>query len=80
MFIPSDLCSTSMIPLIFGRRADGLRAILLEERLPEGWEPRVRKPYGLTLHTLNFTALLIWLGIREADWAEDAKQAAEEST
>ena len=78
MFTPY-LCSTSTIPTIFGRRADDLRVIFLEERLPEGWESRVRKPYGLTIHTLNVTTLLIELGIREVDWAEDAKRAADAS-
>ena len=49
--------------------------IFSEERLPQGWESRVRKPYGLTIFTLNLTTLPVELGIREADWAADAKRA-----
>lgn len=30
-----------------------LETILIEERLPEGWESRVRRRYGLTIATLN---------------------------
>lgn len=71
------LCSTSTVPTIFGGRADDLRVIFGEERLPPGWESRVRKPYGLTIFTLNFTTFSIENGIREADWADDAKRAAD---
>jgi len=60
---------------IFGGRVDDLRVILLEERLPEGWESRVRKPYGLTILTLNLIILPMELGIREADWVVDGKRA-----
>jgi len=69
--------NTATIPTIFGSRVDDLQVIFSEERLPEGWESRVRKPYGLTIFTLNLTTLSIGLGIREADWADDAKRAAE---
>lgn len=27
--------------------------MLTDERIPEGWEPRVRKPYGLTIAAFN---------------------------
>ncbi|KAG9312213.1 hypothetical protein JVU11DRAFT_7511 [Chiua virens] len=67
--------NTSTIPTIFGRRADDIRVMFEEERLPEGWESRVRKPYGLTILTLNWTVLLVELGVRESDWAVEAKQA-----
>ena len=53
---------------------DDLRTVLSEERLPEGWESRVRKPYGLTMLAFNSTVLPVEFGIREADWAGDAKQ------
>lgn len=59
---------------VFGGRVDDLRVILSEERLPEGWEPRVRKPYGLTMLTLNAVALPIEFGVREADWAVGGKR------
>lgn len=62
---------------IFGGRVEDLRTVLLEERLPEGWESRVRKPYGLTFAYFNFTVLPVEFGIRELDWAAEAKQLAE---
>jgi hypothetical protein len=70
-----DSFSASTFLTIFGGRVDDLRVILLEERLPEGWESRVRKPYGLTILTLNLIILPMELGIREADWVVDGKRA-----
>lgn len=69
--------SSSTLLTIFGGRVDDLRTVLFEERLPEGWESRVRKPYGLTFTHFNFTVLPVEFGIREADWAADAKQLAD---
>ncbi|KIJ63556.1 hypothetical protein HYDPIDRAFT_113007 [Hydnomerulius pinastri MD-312] len=68
--------NSSTMLTIFGGRLDDLRTVLLEERLPEGWESRVRKPYGLTMLTFNWTVLPVEFGIRESDWAPDAKQKA----
>lgn len=70
-------CSTSTIPTIFGGRADDVKVMFTEERIPDGWESRVRKPYGLTILTLNWTVLPMELGVRESDWAVpvDANQA-----
>ena len=31
--------------------------MLTEERIPEGWESRVRKPYGLTFAAFNFVII-----------------------
>ncbi|KAG8220434.1 Chloroperoxidase [Butyriboletus roseoflavus] len=71
--------NASTISTIFGGRIDDLRTILLEERLPEGWESRVRKPYGLTMLTFNWTILPMEFSIREADWTVGAaSQAVEE--
>jgi len=69
--------NTSTIPTIFGRRADDLKVIFTEERLPQGWESRVRKPNGLTIFRLNLTTFPIEFGIREADWAVDARPTNE---
>ncbi|KAH0831214.1 Chloroperoxidase [Lanmaoa asiatica] len=69
--------NSSTLLTIFGGRVEDLRTVLFEERLPEGWESRVRKPYGLTMITFNFTVLPVEFGIREADWAADAQQAAD---
>jgi len=68
--------NSSTLLTIFGGRLDDLRTLLLEERLPQGWESRVRKPYGLTMLTFNWTVLPVEFGIRESDWASDAKQDA----
>ena len=70
-----DSFSASTLLTTFGGRVDDLRVILLEERLPEGWESRVRKPYGLTILTLNLVVLPMEFGIREAEWAVDGKRA-----
>lgn len=68
-------CSASTITTIFGGRVDDLRAMLLEERFPQGWESRVRKPYGLTMLDFNLSILATELGIRETDWTADVNQA-----
>lgn len=60
---------------IFGGQVGDLRAVLLEERLPQGWESRVRRPYGLTMFTFNLIILTTELGVREADWAVDIEPA-----
>ena len=56
---------------------DDLRAVLSEERLPAGWESRVRKPNGLTFFKFNFTVLPVEFGVRESDWSEEANQSAD---
>ncbi|KAI9056394.1 Cloroperoxidase [Trametes sanguinea] len=51
---------------IFGGRIQDLRPFLLEERLPDGWEPRVRHRMGLTMLEFNATvALPVELSIKE---------------
>ena len=44
---------------------DDLRPFLTEERIPDGWEPRVRHRMGLTMLEFNNTVLPVELGIRE---------------
>jgi hypothetical protein len=44
---------------------------LLEERLPEGWESRIRRQMGLTMATFNFTVLPVELGINEKKYLEE---------
>ena len=51
---------------IFGGRVDDLRTVLFEERLPEGWESRVRQPHGLTMLAFNGTVIPVEWGIRES--------------
>ncbi|KAJ3827893.1 Chloroperoxidase [Lentinula raphanica] len=42
---------------IFGGRVSDLRPFLIEERIPEGWEPSVQSRFGLTIAAFNFTVL-----------------------
>jgi hypothetical protein len=58
---------------------DDLRDILLHERIPEGWESRIRQRHGLTLMTFNMTILAVEFGVREKDWAEVAQEEAGQS-
>ncbi len=44
---------------------EDLRAFLLEERLPEGWEPRVRHRAGLTMIEINATIGKVEFGVEE---------------
>ncbi|KAG6382045.1 Chloroperoxidase [Boletus reticuloceps] len=66
--------NASTMSVVFGGRVDDLRVILLEDRFPEGWESRVRKPYGLTILTLNCAIFAMEFRVREADWVVDGKQ------
>ncbi|KAG2058107.1 Cloroperoxidase [Suillus hirtellus] len=68
--------NSSTLLTIFGGRVEDLRSIVLHERIPEGWESRVREPYGLTLTHFNKTVLAVEFGVREKDWAEAAQEAA----
>lgn len=67
--------NSSTLLTIFGGRVEDLRSIVLHERIPEGWESRVREPYGLTLTHFNKTVLAVEFGVRERDWAEAAQEA-----
>jgi hypothetical protein len=39
--------------------------LLTEERIPDGWESRVRDQMGLTFCAFNFTVFGVELGIKE---------------
>lgn len=45
-----------------------LESILIEERLPEGWESRILRRMGLTMATFNFTVLKVERGIDESKY------------
>ena len=51
--------------MIFGGRLSDIYTFLTEERIPNGWESRVRDQMGLTFFSLNRTAIGIELGIKE---------------
>ena len=57
--------SSGTLLTIFGGRVDDLRAVLLEERLPDGWESHVREPMGLTIAVFNKTVLGIEMDVEE---------------
>ena len=57
--------SASTLLTIFGGRLNDIYTFLTEERLPDGWESRVRDQMGLTLGTFNRTVLRVELGIED---------------
>jgi hypothetical protein len=64
---------------IFGGRLKDLEPLLTEERIPEGWEPRILEPYGLTITTFNRTVLKVEFGINEKKVASTAIVAGSSS-
>jgi len=68
--------NSSTILTIFGCRVSDLESILIEERLPEGWESRIREPFGLTIAALQPTVLKVALGIDERPYAAEASSTA----
>jgi hypothetical protein len=48
---------------IFGGRVDDLRPMLMEERFPDDWEPRIRSPFGLTIAAFNGTVIPVERGV-----------------
>jgi len=62
--------NASTLLTIFGGKMDDIRPFLLEERLPEGWQPRIRHPFGLTIAEFNNTVLRVELGVKEGVAAE----------
>jgi len=55
--------ATTMLA-VFGGRVNDLRAMLLEERIPEGWEPRIRSRYGYTMGAFNVTVFRVLFGLK----------------
>ena len=51
--------------IILGGKVKDLRPFLLEERIPDGWQPRVLHPMGLTMAQFNKTAMQVEFGIKE---------------
>lgn len=78
VLIPFCSHSSSTLLTIFGGRVDDLESILIDERLPDGWESRIRKQLGLTIGSFNSTVLKVEFGINENKYKEQlARQAAE---
>ncbi|EMD37165.1 heme-thiolate peroxidase [Gelatoporia subvermispora B] len=57
--------NSAIMMTTFEGRVKDLNPWLIDERIPEGWEPRVRDRMGLTLTKLNLTATRIELGVEE---------------
>jgi hypothetical protein len=57
--------SASTLLTIFGGRMNDIYTFLTEERIPDGWESRVRDRMGLTFFTFNRTVFRVELGIKE---------------
>lgn len=57
--------NASTLLTIFGGRLNDIYTLLTEERLPDGWESRVRDQMGLTLGTFNRTVFRVELGIED---------------
>ncbi|KAJ7732777.1 Chloroperoxidase [Mycena maculata] len=57
--------NSSTLLTIFGGKVSDLEPFLVEERIPEGWEPKIRSPMGLTFIAFNHTVLKVENGIKE---------------
>jgi len=62
---------------IFGGRVRDLQSVLIEERLPEGWQSRVRNRWGLTFASFNLVVFPLEFSINEKKYR--AKLASEHS-
>lgn len=61
---PAILSSATLLT-VFGGRIKDIESILVDERIPDGWESHILKPYGLTLASFNATVLPVELGVNE---------------
>ncbi|KAI0073601.1 Cloroperoxidase [Panus rudis PR-1116 ss-1] len=57
--------NASTMLTILGGRVQDLRPWLLEERIPDKWQPRILSPMGLTFAEFNSTVFRVELGIKE---------------
>jgi hypothetical protein len=48
---------------LFGGSISDLTPMLIEERFPENWEPRVRSRFGLTMAKFNSTVIPVEKGV-----------------
>jgi len=67
--------NSSTLLTIFGGHVDDLKTLLLEERLPGGWESRIREPKGLTILTFNKTVAKVEKGIDESKFPQTPSAA-----
>jgi hypothetical protein len=50
---------------LFGGRIDHLQELLMAERIPDGWEPVVRKRMGFTILSFVPSALKVELRVKD---------------
>jgi len=55
--------NTSFLVTLFGGRVDQLHELLIAERIPDGWEPAVRKRMGFTISSFAPSALKVELRV-----------------
>jgi len=67
--------NSSTLLTIFGGRQRDLEPLLMKERIPEGWEPRIMARYGLTMITFNRIVFKVESGIDEKKVASTAGAA-----
>ncbi|KAF9011785.1 Chloroperoxidase [Cyathus striatus] len=58
-----SIANTAFFTTMFAGNVSDLEAFLAEERIPDGWESKVRSSQGLTVTSLNTTALAIRKGV-----------------
>jgi hypothetical protein len=64
----SNFSSATLIT-IFGGRVHDLQSILIEERIPEEWESRVRNRWGLTFGSFNLVVFPLEFSISEKKYS-----------
>ncbi len=78
------LLSSATLLTAFGGRLADLESFLIDERLPDGWESCIRKPYGMTFASFNVTIFKIEFGVNEkkyrAKFAPESSNNAEGNT
>jgi hypothetical protein len=57
--------SASFLVTLFGGRVDQLQELLVNERIPDGWEPVVREQMGFTISSFTPSALKVELGVKD---------------
>lgn len=69
---PSCPSATSLL-LIMGGKVSDLEKFLVEERIPENWEPTPRQRFGIPMAQFNKTVKVINAGIDEEKVAKELK-------
>jgi len=77
LFSPANAGSLN---LVFGGRVKDLEVFLTEERIPDGWESRIRESSGLTIRRFNNTAKKIGEGIDESKFLQNLPQQDEKAS